>query len=616
MRRKQVKNMQRTGHAAVLHSEGLKLSPNATEVLRHRYLLKDNQKHIIETPDQLFRRVARHVARAEDNFRSTISAPEAEEKFYELMRSLNFLPNSPTLMNAGTSIGQLSACFVIPVEDSMKGIFDALQDMAKIHQTGGGTGFTFSHLRPAGDLVESTKGQASGPISFMSIFDQATGVIVQGGRRRGANMGVLRCDHPDIVEFIRVKLEKNRFSNFNLSVGITDEFMQAYYHNKTYNLVNPRTKKTVGKVRARFVFDLITKAAWQTGDPGLVFLDEIDRKNPLPDLGSIETTNPCGELPLLPYESCNLASINLSNMANGKEVDWKKLGECVKWGVRFLDNVIEVNQFPLPQIRTITLANRKIGLGIMGFADLLIQLGIPYDSKEAIQFAQRLMHFIHNESVKASVGLAEERGVFPNFSRSIYAKTGLRMRNATVNSIAPTGTISIIAGCSSSIEPLFAVSFVRNVLSGRKLFEVNPLFEKMAKEAGIYNPTLLKTIASTGTLRKIKKIPADLRKLFVTAFDVTPTQHLQIQAAFQKHTDNAVSKTINLPEHATPRDVKRIYLLAYHLKCKGITIYRYGSKENQVLSFEGLGGNRVTRKRELQAGPEYSGGCMKRLCSF
>jgi ribonucleoside-diphosphate reductase alpha chain len=450
----------------------------------------------------------------------------------------------------------------------------------------------------------------------MSIFDQATGVIVQGGRRRGANMGVLRCDHPDIVNFIRAKLEENRFSNFNLSVGITDKFMEAYARNTAYELINPRTQSSSGKVKARFVFNLVAKAAWKTGDPGLVFLDEINRKNPLPELGPIETTNPCGELPLLPYESCNLGSLNLAKMVKEKAVDWKKLRDSVRWAIRFLDDVIEANRYPLPEIRSTTLANRKVGLGVMGFADMLIQLGIPYDSKKAVLFAGHLMRFIHEESVKASMALAQERGVFPNFDRSIYRQTKLRLHNATVNSIAPTGTISIIAGCSSGIEPLFAVSFVRNVLSGTRLFEVHPLFKKMTKENGIYSEKLLKKIARSGSLRRIQEIPHDLRRIFATAFDVTPEQHLRIQAAFQRHTDNAVSKTINLPPRATPEDVKKIYLSAYRLKCKGITIYRYGSKEEQVLSFPSFNSERSKTKQELRVGAEYSGGCMKRLCSF
>jgi len=603
--------------------DDLKLPINTMEVLKRRYLLKDENQNIVETPSELFRRVANHVAKAEDNFKSRYSREEVEEKFYQMMRNLEFMPNSPTLMNAGTSFGQLSACFVIPVEDSIDGIFKALGNMAQIHQTGGGTGFSFSHLRPKSDIVHSTKGQASGPVSFMSIFDQATGVIVQGGRRRGANMGILRCDHPDIIDFIEAKIEPGRFSNFNLSVGATDKFMRAVKENKDFALINPRTGKTVRKVKARALFDLIVNAAWRMGDPGLVFLDEINRRNPTPGIGQIEATNPCGELPLLPYESCNLGSINLaklvlrSNYGEGMikddSVDWQRLKDTVRWAIRFLDNVIEVNNCPLEQIKQITLANRKIGLGVMGFADMLIKLGIRYNSPQAVNFAGKLMRFIHKESVDASAALAKERGVFPNFAKSIYAKDHARLRNATVNTIAPTGTISIIAGCSSGIEPLFAISFVRNVLSGTKLFEINPLFEAAAKKRQIYNREILAEIARRGSLQNLKDVPGNIKKVFVTAFDVKPLEHIQIQAAFQKYTDNAVSKTINLPNDATVEDVRNIYLMAHKLKCKGITIYRYGSKAEQVLSFP----PHLSETGEVvTAGPEYSGGCATGTCAF
>ncbi len=594
--------------------DDLKLPVNTMEVLRRRYLLKDENQNIIETPSELFRRVASHVAKAEDNFKSTFRREDVEERFYQMMGSLQFMPNSPTLMNAGTSFGQLSACFVIPVEDSIEGIFKALGNMAQIHQSGGGTGFSFSKLRSKSDIVHSTKGQASGPVSFMSIFDQATAVIVQGGRRRGANMGILRCDHPDIIDFIEAKIEPGRFSNFNLSVGVTDKFMRTVKENKDFALVNPRTGKTVKKVRARAVFDLIANAAWRTGDPGLVFLDEINKHNPTPQIGQIEATNPCGELPLLSFESCNLASVNLAKFVKqNSHVDWQKLAETIRWSIRFLDNVIEVNNYPLEQIKQITLANRKVGLGVMGFADMLIMLGIPYNSPQAIDFAGKLMRFTHKESINASAALAKERGVFPNFSKSVYSKKNLRLRNATVNTIAPTGTISIIAGCSSGIEPLFAVSFVRNVLSGTRLFEINPLFEAAARKRRIHNRELLSEIARRGTLADIKQIPKDIKRVFVTAFDVRPREHVLIQSAFQKYTDNAVSKTINLPGDATVEDVKNIYLMAHKLKCKGITIYRYGSKPEQVLSFShsaSIPGELVT------ASAEYSGGCVTGTCVF
>jgi ribonucleoside-diphosphate reductase alpha chain len=451
----------------------------------------------------------------------------------------------------------------------------------------------------------------------MSIFDQATGVIVQGGRRRGANMGILRCDHPDIVEFIEAKTERERFSNFNLSVGVTGEFMEAVKENKKIYLINPRTKKKLREVKARAIFDLIVNAAWRTGDPGLVFLDEINGKNPTPYVGRIEATNPCGELPLLPYESCNLASINLAKMINSNRIDWQKLKNCIRWGIRFLDDVIEVNKFPLPQVKKITFANRKIGLGVMGFADMLIRLGIPYNSKEAVSFSEKLMRFIHTESLNASEELAKERGVFPNFEKSIYVNHNLRLRNATVNTIAPTGTISIIAGCSSGIEPLFAVSFVRNVLSGTQLFEINPLFEEVAKKRGIYAKEILAKIAQHGSLKEIGEIPKDIKRIFVTTFDVTPEQHLRIQAAFQRYTDNSVSKTINLPGDATVEDVRNIYLRAHRLRCKGITIYRYGSKPQQVLSFNHRKSKKPVALGDLiTAESEYSGGCVFGTCPF
>jgi ribonucleoside-diphosphate reductase alpha chain len=597
--------------------EELNLSINSLKVLEKRYLLKDDNQRIIETPSELFRRVSSHIAQAEKKFKSKYSYRMVEDKFYQLMYNLEFLPNSPTLMNARTILGQLSACFVIPVEDSIDGIFKALHNMAKIHQSGGGTGFDFSHLRPKGDLVNSTKGVASGPVSFMKIFDAATEVIVQGGRRRGANMGILRCDHPDIFEFVEAKKEEEAFANFNLSIGVTDKFMEAVKKNKKFDLINPRTGKKTKRIKAKELFNYIVESAWYSGDPGLIFLDEINRKNPTPQIGKIEATNPCGELPLLPFESCNLGSINLTKMVKNGKLDWYRLKECIWWGVRFLDNVIEVNNYPLPQIKEVTLANRKIGLGVMGFADTLIKLGISYNSSEAIKFAKKLMHFIHKESLNTSAALAQERGVFPNFKKSIYVKKNLRLRNATVNTIAPTGTISIIAGCSSGIEPLFAISFVRRVLSGTQLFEVNPLFEEVAKERGFYKKKILAQIARDGSIQRIKEIPKDIKKIFVTAFDVKPEHHLQIQAAFQKYTDNAVSKTINLPFEATPEDIKRIYLRAYELKCKGITIYRYGSKKEQVLSFDYKEAIRENKKRNLiTANSEYSGGCAVRICPF
>jgi ribonucleoside-diphosphate reductase alpha chain len=607
----------RAAKTALGIKDDLKLPINTMEVLRKRYLLRDDHRNIIETPSELFRRVASHVAQAEKSFRSSFSVEEVEDRFYRMMRSLDFMPNSPTLMNAGAPLGQLSACFVIPVEDSVDGIFTALKDMARIHQTGGGTGFSFSRLRPKGDLVSTTKGKASGPVSFMSVFDSGTDVMVQGGKRRGANMGILRCDHPDVLEFIEAKIERGRFSNFNLSVGITDRFMRAVARNGEFDLINPRTGGSARKVNARSVFDLIVNAAWLSGDPGLVFLDEINRRNPTPAVGRIEATNPCGELPLLPYESCNLASINLANMIKSGAPDWAKLADTIEWGIRFLDDVIEVNKFPLPQIEKMTFANRKIGLGLMGFADMLIRMGIPYGADEAVRFARRLMGFTREKSLKASAALARSRGVFPNHPGSIYARKHLKLRNATVNTIAPTGTISIIAGCSSGIEPLFAVSFVRNVLSGTRLFEVNPIFEETAKSRGLYSRELIAEVARTGSIQTIKGIPKDVKRLFVTAFDVPPEQHLRVQAAFQSFTDNSVSKTINLPAGAAVEDVRRIYGLAYELRCKGITVYRYGSRPEQVLSVGSWEEERTAPPGEpMIVESEYSGGCASGLCPF
>jgi len=606
--------------------DDLKLPVNTMEVLRRRYLLKDENRRIIETPCALFRRVAHHVARAEANYRSGPSAAEVEERFYRMMRRREFLPNSPTLMNAGTPLGQLAACFVLPVGDSIAEIFETLAAMARIHQTGGGTGFDFSHLRPRGDLVGSTKGRASGPVSFMSVFDKATEVIVQGSKRRGANMGVLRCDHPDVVDFIEAKAERGAFENFNLSVGITDKFIRAVRAGRPFALVNPRTGRKAGKIDARALFDLIVHAAWRTGDPGLIFLDHVNKHNPTGDLGPIEATNPCGEVPLLPNESCILGSINLGSMVKDKsrgkgaspaDVDWDKLRGTIGSAVRFLDDVLDMNKFPLEPIATATRGNRKIGLGVMGFADMLIRLGISYDTDEAVKFASRLMRFVHEESLAASEALAEQRGVFPNFERSIHAQAGRPLRNATVNTIAPTGTISIIAGCSSGIEPLFAVSFVRNVLSGTRLFETHPLFDAVARDRGFHSRELLAEVARHRSLRGIRGIPDDVKRLFVTAFDVTPAQHLRIQAAFQRHTDNAVSKTINLPADATAQDIRDIYLEAHRLKCKGITVYRYGSRSDQVLSVREPDEAHADSLHDfISADTDYSGGCIGGLCDF
>lgn len=570
-------------------TSGINLTENALRVLERRYLRKDKQGQVIETPEEMFRRVAQAIASAELIYNPKTDVQAREKEFYQMMANLEFLPNSPTLMNAGRELGQLSACFVLPVEDSMESIFDAVKNTALIHKSGGGTGFSFSRLRPETDRVGSTGGVASGPVSFMRAFDTATDVIKQGGMRRGANMAILNIDHPDIMKFIEAKSDPNAFTNFNLSVAVTSEFMEAVRAGTDYDLVNPHTNEVTGKLNAKEVFDRIVTLAWKTGDPGVVFIDRINKKNPTPHLGKIESTNPCGEQPLLPYESCNLGSINLARMlrtTNGTaEVDYVKLAETVKVAVRFLDNVIDVNKFPLPQIEEMTRKTRKIGLGVMGFADMLIKLGIPYDSEEALTLAGKVMADISRQADDASRELAKEREVFPAFKGSVYdVPDGFRVRNATRTTIAPTGTLSIIAGCSSGIEPLFALSYIRNILDGAQLVEINPYFEEVAKREGFYSKELIHQLATGTQLHTLEDIPDNIKRLFVTAHEISPEIHIKMQAAFQKSTDNAVSKTVNFPQEATEEDITKVYLMAHREGLKGITIYRDKSREAQPLS--------------------------------
>ncbi len=619
--------------------DDLKLSLNSVKVLEARYLLKNERGEVIETPRELFHRVASSIALVEGlydyieykkkgkleregidlrtrkvskkersylkflfdrfvsegsttgSFKQFITFLETvpnsvhgyEEKFEEIITNLEFLPNSPTLMNAGTDMGQLSACFVLPVGDSIEEIFDTLKNTAKIHKSGGGTGFSFSNLRPKNDRVRSTMGVASGPVSFMRIFDTTTDVIKQGGKRRGANMAILRYDHPDIVEFVSSKDPENEtLSNFNISVGVDSDFFERVDEDSYIELKNPRNGETVNRIRARYLWDLIVDSAWRTGDPGMIFLDEINAKNTVPHIGQIESTNPCGEQPLLPYESCNLGSINLSKFVKGKDVDWKKLERVIRIAVRFLDDVIDANVFPIPEIEKMTRKTRKIGLGLMGFADMLMKLSIPYASNRALSMAEKVMSFLQKISHDESSALAREKGVFPGWEGSTWHREGIKMRNSTTTTIAPTGTISIIAGCSSSIEPVFALAFVRRVLDGQELLEINPIFEDVMRDRGLYSPDLMNKIAITGTLEGID-LPDDIMDVFITSREISYEWHILMQATFQSFCDSGVSKTINLPNSATREDVERSYRLAKDLHCKGITVYRDGSKNVQVL---------------------------------
>lgn len=568
----------------------IQLNPNAKVVLEKRYYRKDAEGKALEDADGLFWRVASSIAGEEKKYKkSSIKADALAVDFYSVMAEYKFLPNSPTLMNAGTNLGQLSACFVLPVGDSIEEIFDAVKHAAMIHKSGGGTGFSFSRIRPKDSRVGSTGGVASGPLSFLRIFNTATEQIKQGGTRRGANMGILRVDHPDIIEFIKAKEREGEFNNFNLSVALTEDFMQAVEREEEYALYMPNTRESAGKLNARDVFEMLVQKAWESGDPGIVFIDRINRDNPTPDQGEMESTNPCGEQPLLPYEACNLGSVNLANFfvpgkSGDEAIDWEDMKRVIHLAVRFLDNVIDASRFPLEQITENVARNRKIGLGVMGWADLLFQLGIPYDSTAALTLAEKVMSFVHEEARAGSHILANERGAFPAYPTSVYAKKGMGpYRNATVTTIAPTGTLSILAGCSSGVEPLFALCFTRHVMDGEKLTEVNPYFEAALINAGCHSPKLMEAVAEKGSIQTFEHLPEDIRKVFVTAMDIAPEWHLRMQAAFQLYTDNAVSKTVNLPHSATVDEIRNIYWMAYERGCKGVTVYRDGCKANQVL---------------------------------
>jgi ribonucleoside-diphosphate reductase alpha chain len=597
--------LQEAGIARQINERSSELTDNSQIVLQRRYLSKDREGNVLEDADGMFRRVAQNLSQADLNYGATEDERLAtEEEFADVMRRLEFLPNSPTLMNAGRELQQLSACFVLPVEDSLDSIFSMVKSTALIHKSGGGTGFSFSRLRPEGDVVGSTGGVASGPVSFINAFDAATDVVKQGGTRRGANMGILDVTHPDIIKFIRAKEDGRHLLNFNVSVAITEEFMERVQQNEKYDLINPRTGKVTGQLNAKEVFELITQLAWQTGDPGIVFLDRINRENPNPQLGAIESTNPCGEQPLLPFESCNLGSINLARMVRytdeDTEIDWQRLARVTGTAVHLLDNVIDMNNYPIPEIEKMSRTTRRIGVGVMGFSDLLVQLGIGYDSEEALQLGEEVMRRIQEETYRASVELAEKRGPFPSWEGSAYRQPGphgrpiMRMRNSAPVTIAPTGTISIIAGASSGIEPLFALSYVRNVMDHTRLVEGNPYFEAVARREGFYSAELMEQLAEKGSLEELD-IPQWVKSVFRTSHDITPDWHVRMQAAFQRHTDNSVSKTINFPHSATIADVAEAYLLAYQTGCKGITVYRDGSKSEQVLS-TGETGREITQE--------------------
>ena len=586
------------GIARLFNERIQELTENAKVVLDRRYLSKDRDGNILEDPDGMFRRVAQNLSQADLKYGATEEQRQAtEDEFYEMMWRLESLPNSPTLMNAGRELQQLSACFVLPIDDALDSIFDKVKQTALIHKSGGGTGFSFTRLRPSGDMVGSTGGIASGPVSFIRAFDTATDVVKQGGTRRGANMGILNVDHPDIRAFIKSKEDGKNLTNFNISIGITGDFMERVKAGHDYDLVNPRTGVVVGQENARDIFDLAVDMAWKTGDPGLIFLDEINKYNPNPQLGRIESTNPCGEQPLLPFESCNLASVNLARMVRHRDgevtMDWDRLAEVVRTTVHLLDNVIDMNNYPIKEIEDMSKTTRRIGLGVMGFSDLLIEMGIRYDSEEGLELAEQVMGRINHETAMASSELSQTRGTFPAWEGSAYSTEGpfgeaRPMRNSAPTTIAPTGTISIIAGASSGIEPLFALSYVRNVMDNTRLVEVNPYFEAVARREGFYSEELMEQLAETGSLETLD-VPEWVKEVFRTSHDINPEWHVRMQAAFQRHTDNSVSKTINFPHDATLGDVANAYTMAYELGCKGITVYRDGSKSGQVLSTGGTG---------------------------
>lgn len=597
----------------------LNLSENAIKVLEKRYLKRDKDGNCTETPADMFKRVASSIANADLKYgKSQAQANELANKFYKAITDLYFMPNSPTLMNAGRELGQLSACFVLPVEDSLEGIFETVKNTALIHKSGGGTGFSFSRLRPKNDVVRSTMGVSSGPVSFMEVFNAATEAVKQGGTRRGANMGILRVDHPDIIDFIHCKSDNSRLNNFNISVAITDKFMEALKNGGDYELIHPKTKAAVGKLNAKQVFDLIVDGAWRNGEPGIVFIDKMNADNPTPQVGDIESTNPCGEVPLLPYEACNLGSINLGRLLKetsaGLEVDWEKLKEITKLSIHFLDNVITINNYPLPVIADMVQNNRKIGLGVMGWADMLMKLGLSYNSEEGTDLAYKVMEFIDYHSKVESIALAKERGAFNNFKGSVYESgtfltnkyTGksagmitdadwknldaqikeFGIRNSTTTCIAPTGTISMIASASGGVEPLFGLVFSRNVMDGTEMLEVNPVFEKYAKDNDFYSEKLMKEIAKDGSIAHVDGVDNKVKHIFATAHDVTPVWHVKMQAAFQLHTDNAVSKTVNFEEHATREDIEKAYILAFENNLKGITVYRNNSRTFQPMNLD------------------------------